>query len=86
METCRSVTELTTLGILTLMAMGLTIAQAAGYGLPTETTKVRFQVRLEGMRFVAHKVAPGQVFSEYYSFLCRFSLFDCFNYHPELVL
>jgi hypothetical protein len=61
------------------MILGCAIAQAVSYWLLTEAARVR--PRSGQVGFVVDKVALGQVFSEYFGFLCQ-SLFHQIH-HPH---
>jgi hypothetical protein len=62
--------------------VGRAIAQAVSRWLPTEATRV--QARAIDVGFVMDKVAPVQVFSEYYGFLCQFSFHQLIHIHHHL--
>jgi hypothetical protein len=53
-----------------MLVQGRAVAQAVSRRLPTAAARVR---ALSGrVGFVVHKVALGQVFSEYFGFRCHF--------------
>jgi hypothetical protein len=58
---------------------GLAIAQAVSRRLPTAAAWVR--ARSGHVRFVADKVALGQVFSEYFGFPCQFPFHRLLHNH-----
>jgi hypothetical protein len=60
-------------------ALDLARAQAVSHWLPTAATWVR--VRVEHVGFVMDRVALGQVFSEYFGFLCQPSFHKFLHYH-----
>jgi hypothetical protein len=51
------------------MYVGRAIAQAVSRWLPTAAARIRTRVWQVG--FLVNKVAPGQVFSEYFGFTCQ---------------
>jgi hypothetical protein len=59
------------------------IAQAISRRLPTAAARVRSQVTSVG--FVVDKVALGQVFSEHFGFLCKFSFHRLLQNHCHIV-
>jgi hypothetical protein len=59
--------------------IGRSIAQAVSRWLPTAAARVRAQVWQMG--FVVDKVALGQVFSEYFGFLCQSSFHQILHHH-----
>jgi hypothetical protein len=58
---------------------GRTIAQAVSRWLPTAAARVRARVWLVG--FVVNKVAPGQIFSEYFGFPYQSSFHQILHHH-----
>jgi hypothetical protein len=59
-------------------------AQAVSLWLPTVAVRVRARVR--NLEFVVHKVALGQVFSEYFGFPCQSSFHQFLHNHHHLGL
>jgi hypothetical protein len=59
--------------------LGRAIAQAVSRWLPTEAARVR--ARFWQVGFVVDKVALGQVFSEYFGFLCQSSFHLILHHH-----
>jgi hypothetical protein len=61
--------------------LGRAIAQVVKHRLPTAAAQVRSQARSRG--FMVDIVAFGQVSSEYFGFLCQFSLHKLLHIHES---